>query len=101
MKALVAGWFSFDDGHATAGDVLAAEVVGSWLTEAGIDYEVAAVPPFAGRVDWRRASPADYEIVLFVCGPSGVLKNEAEFFDRFSGVRMVDVNLTMAESARQ
>ena len=35
MRALVAGWFSFEEMGATAGDLLARDVVCGWLDEAG------------------------------------------------------------------
>src|SRR5439155_23727038 len=38
LKILVAGWFSFDDMGATAGDLLARGVVEDWLREAGYGY---------------------------------------------------------------
>lgn len=98
MTALVAGWFSFEDGHATAGDLLAAQVVRRWLEEAGVDHELAAAPPFKGDVDWREADPGMYDAVIFVCGPFDALGNEAAFFERFEGRPMLGVNLSMPQS---
>ena len=48
MKALVAGWFSYANGHATAGDVLARDLLCQWLDQRGIDHEIAVAPPFEG-----------------------------------------------------
>lgn len=97
LTVLIAGWFSFEDGHATAGDVLAARVVRQWLDDAGIVNELAAAPPFEGDVHWRSANPAKYEIVIFVCGPFGVLRSEAEFFRHFANSRIVGVDLSVPD----
>ena len=47
MRALVMGWFSFHNGHATAGDVHARDLVCKWLGEAnytlGRDTSLTAV----------------------------------------------------------
>ena len=56
-KALIAGWFSFTDGHATAGDLLAMDLTCEWLKKAGYTYDVALDPPFKGGVNWRVADP--------------------------------------------
>ena len=53
MKALVAGWFSFPEMGATAGDVLVRDVVCGWLDEAGCPYDVAVADPFTNGVDWQ------------------------------------------------
>ena len=68
---LVAGWFSFEEGHATAGDVLARDLVCEWLKSAGYDVDVAFAPPFKGDLSWRGADPARYSHAIFVCGPLG------------------------------
>ena len=71
MKTLVAGWFSFEQMGASAGDLLARDVVCQWLREAKVAYDVALAPPFAGGVDWRAVDPASYDNLVFVCGPFG------------------------------
>jgi Polysaccharide pyruvyl transferase len=95
-KALVAGWFSFEVGHATAGDLLAADLVCEWLESADYSYDVALAPPFRGGVDWRTVAPQNYSDVVFVCGPftnrSGL---ELEFLSHFTGCRIIGVNLSM------
>ncbi len=69
MNTLIAGWFSFSNGHATAGDLLSRDLACKWMQEAGYTYEVAVAPPFTDGIDWRAADPAQYSTVLFVCGP--------------------------------
>ncbi|HMD60409.1 MAG TPA: hypothetical protein VKG78_03210, partial [Opitutaceae bacterium] len=98
MRVLVAGWFSFEEGHATAGDLLACELVCDWLEEAGHSYEVALAPPFTGGVDWRWVDPAAYPAVVFVCGPFGRGALEAEFLGQFAGSKVIGLDLTMIES---
>src|SRR4029453_846118 len=41
VRALIAGWFSFVDGEATAGDMLAAAAVEQALTENGLAHDTA------------------------------------------------------------
>src|SRR4051812_2348322 len=71
VKALVSGWFSFEQTGASAGDLLARDVACEWLRDAGRAFDVALAPPFTGGVDWRAVDPAAYSEVVFVCGPFG------------------------------
>jgi hypothetical protein len=98
MKALVAGWFSFERMGASAGDLLACELVQEWLDEAGRVYDVAFAEPFDGGVDWRDVDPADYSDVVFVCGPFGNGEPVSALLERFVGRRLVGVNLTMLDA---
>jgi len=95
MKALIVGWFSFEQGHATAGDLLSRDMACDWLGRAGLRYDVALAPPFEGGVDWRCADPAEYSHVVFVCGPFEQGELESEFLTRFAGCRLIGLNLTM------
>jgi hypothetical protein len=97
MKVLVTGWFSFDCGHATAGDVLARDVVCRWLQEAGLSYDIAAVPPFHGDLAWTSAVPSEYDAVLFICGPFRPGWPLTEYLEHFSGTRLIGVNVSMLE----
>ena len=96
MKTLVAGWFSFEEGQATAGDVLAAELACDWLEVAGHRCDLAVVRPFRGGVDWRGVDPAAYDEVVFVCGPFQDGPYEREFLGRFAGKKITGLDLTMA-----
>lgn len=98
MKALVAGWFSFEDMGATAGDLLTRDLVCEWLERAGFSLDVALAKPFFGGVDWRSADPARYSHVVFVCGPFGNGWPLTEFLSRFAGCKLVGVNLSMLEA---
>ena len=96
-KVLVAGWFSFKWGHATAGDLLAGDLACEWLESAGVSYDAALAPPFQGGVDWRSTNPSNYSHLLFVCGPFGNGTLEAEILKHFAGCEIIGLDLTMLE----
>ena len=99
MKTLVAGWFSFHEGHATAGDFVALDLTRRWLDEAGCAYDVASVLERYGGIDWRTANPDHYSQVVFVCGPFGRGEElELAFLERFRGRRLIGLNLSMMEA---
>jgi hypothetical protein len=97
MKALVAGWFSFQGMGTTAGDLMVRDVACDWLEEAGYEYEVAVAAPFTHErgIDWRGAAPSDYDCVLFVCGPIGDGPPVNEFLAHFRDCPKVGLDLTM------
>lgn len=95
LRALVAGWFSFPEGHATAGDVLAGEVACDWLRQAGFEVDVAMVEPVGSGRDWRTADPANYSHVVFVCGPFQRGELETEFLSRFARCNLIGLDLSM------
>ena len=95
MRVLIVGWFSFSNGHATAGDLLSRDLICKWLSEESIAFEFATDPPFTGGVNWRLTNPGDYSHVIFVCGPFGRGELEAQFLEHFSGCRLLGVNLSM------
>lgn len=97
MKVLVAGWFSFEEMGATAGDLLARDLVCEWLEEAGRAYDVAVAPPFTGGVDWQAVEPTDYSELVFVCGPFGNGWPITELLPRFAHCRLFGVDLTMLQ----
>jgi len=100
MRILVAGWFSFEDMGATAGDIIARDVTCQWLDEAAVEWDVADCSkfPFEGGVDWRSANPNDYTDLLFVCGPFGNGWPVTELLQHFSGCRLIGINLSLMES---
>jgi Polysaccharide pyruvyl transferase len=97
VRALVAGWFSFETMGATAGDLLARDVACRWLAEAGVPFDVACAPPFSGDVDWRDADPRRYSHVVFVCGPFGNGWPLSELLERFRDSSLVAVNVSLLE----
>src|SRR5688500_686716 len=99
MKALVAGWFSFQGMGTTAGDLMVRDVVCDWLEAAGFAYDVAVAAPVAHErgVDWRGATPGDYARVVFVCGPLGNGPAVPEFCAHFRICDRSGLDLTMLQ----
>jgi Polysaccharide pyruvyl transferase len=97
VKVLVAGWFSFEQMGATAGDLLARDLARDWLVAAGHEVDLAHAAPFGGGVDWRELDPRDYSCVVFVCGPFGNGPPLVDFLERFAGTPLVGLDLTMLE----
>ena len=96
-RVLVAGWFSWPDRGATAGDVQACEVVCHWLAVARRVFDVASVLPSLPGVDWRRVDPAQYSDVVFVCGPVGTQAPPLSLLRQFPASRHIGIDLTMLE----
>jgi hypothetical protein len=101
MKTLVAGWFSFTGMNVTAGDMLARDVACRWLGDAGVSFDVANSAACGPGVDWRAVDPAQYDQVLFVCGPFRENAITAEFLDRFRGRRLIGLDLSMLQPLQQ
>ena len=96
-RTLVAGWFSFEDMGASAGDLLARDVVCDWLRNDGHGFDIATAAPFTGGVDWHAVDPGRYSHVVFVCGPFGNGPPVVDFLKRFAACRLIGVNLTMLQ----
>lgn len=101
MKALVAGWFSFEQMGASAGDLLARDVACEWLATTGCPYDIALAPPFTGGLDWRAVDPREYSHVIFVCGPFGNGEPITQFLAHFAGCRLIGLNLSMLQPLDQ
>ena len=96
-RVLVAGWFSFAEGHATAGDLRARDVACRWLGEQGRAYDVANAPGFGAGVDWRSVDPARYAEVLFVCGPVGPDTPILDLLGRFAGSTAIGLGVSLID----
>jgi len=96
-RALVMGWFSFDSGNATAGDLLASEVVCGWLREAGTEFDVVTAGHFRSGLTWKNVHPARYSDLLFVCGPIGDWPEFSDILNKFRHCRIVGVNLSFLQ----
>jgi hypothetical protein len=94
-KLLVMGWFSFTNGHATAGDLLSRDLVCGWLDAAGYAHDIACAAPFDDGIDWTRTSPEDYAKVIFVCGPFQDGELERSVRSHFKDTPLIGVNLSM------
>ncbi len=97
MKVLLAGWFSFEQMGATAGDLLCRDLVHHWLRDAGIDHDIAIAPPFTGGIDWRTLDPKSYTHLVFVCGPFGNGPPVDEMLAAFNHCAMIGLNLSMLQ----
>jgi hypothetical protein len=97
VRTLVTGWFSYPTMGATAGDLMARDLVCGWLERAGQAFDVAHAPPFTGGVDWRTADPARYTHLVFVCGPFGRSEQTEALLQRFAHCRRIGLNLSMLE----
>ena len=97
MRVLLAGWFSFPGMGASAGDLMCRDLVREWLESAGMAVTVATATPFTDGVNWESLDPASVDGVVFVCGPFGNGWPIPEFLERFSGKRLVGINLSMLE----
>ncbi|MGY2002447.1 polysaccharide pyruvyl transferase family protein [Blastococcus sp. SYSU DS1024] len=97
MRVLVAGWFSFDEVIATVGDELGADAVTGWLTELGIDHDVAWAPYLRRGVHWRDVDPADYTHLVFTTGPVGDLAPLPELTTAFAGAQRWAVNVSVVD----
>lgn len=101
MTVLVTGWFSFESMGASAGDLLARDVVCGWLADAGHRFDIAVAPPFQGGIDWRTADPTAYHAVIFVCGPLGPARVLKELLARFAHCRLVAVDVSLLQTREQ
>ena len=97
MKVLIAGWFSFEDMGATAGDLICRDVLTRWLGEARVPFDIATAAPFTGGVQWETADPSDYTHLIFVCGPMGNGWPVTGLLERFGSCEQIGVNLTMLD----
>jgi len=101
MKVLIAGWFSYANGHATAGDLLARDLLCQWLDEEDIDHEIAVAPPFGGGRALDAIDPAEFSHIIFVCGPFGRGELEGDFLHRFPYCRLIGLNLSLRRPRQQ
>jgi len=101
MKVLLAGWFSFEQMGATAGDLLCRDLTGKWLREAGITHDIAVAHPFIDGVDWRVLAPNDYTHLIFVCGPFGNGPPVDEMLQAFAHCEMIGLNLSMLQDLNE
>jgi len=97
MRFLVAGWFSFDEVVATIGDELGADVVTGWLTELGVDFDVAWAPYLQRGANWRDVDPDRYTHVVFVSGPLMDTPLLHELAAVFTGAQRWAVNVSVVD----
>lgn len=95
-RALVAGWFSFFHGEATAGDLLAGDTVRTWLTQAGIPHDTA-LSPVLGGPSLEDVDPSLYTHLVFVCGPAAGWQVE-ELLIRFRHCTKLAVGVSVVDT---
>jgi hypothetical protein len=99
MRVLLAGWFSFLNGEATAGDLLALRAVRQSLDDAGLDSDIAWSPGFQpGGLRIEDAPPDRYSHLVFVCGP---LHGEqfTALHSRFAAQRRIAIGVSVIDPA--
>ncbi|RKN40087.1 polysaccharide pyruvyl transferase family protein [Streptomyces hoynatensis] len=97
-RTLLTGWFSFVEGEATAGDLLALQRVRAVLDRHGQPYDVAFSPRFRpDGLSLDDARPADYDRLLFVCGPLHGPRL-AELHERFAHCHRVAVGTSLVDA---
>ena len=94
-RALIAGWFSWPDCNATAGDVMACDVISQWLTNAGLEHDIARAAPIEPTLDWKALDPKQYTHLVFVCGPFNDNAYARDILEAFSHCKKIGVNLSM------
>jgi hypothetical protein len=98
-RALVAGWFSFDEVVATIGDELGCRTIVRWLQEAGWEVDVAYAPYLRRGVDWRTVAPDTIDLLVFTTGPLSAEPLLARLLDRFATVPAWAVNVSVIDPA--
>jgi hypothetical protein len=94
MRVLVTGWFSFDEVVATIGDELGADVVIGWLTELGVEHDVAWAPYLGRGPHWRDLDPTEYTHLVFVSGPLMDMPLLRELTAAFGSAQRIAVNVS-------
>ncbi|MFE3460762.1 polysaccharide pyruvyl transferase family protein [Nocardiopsis aegyptia] len=97
IRVVLAGWFSFRHGEATAGDVGAAEAVSAALGGHGIAHDVVWSPHFRSRgPTLEEVDPAAYSHLVFVCGPASG-EQVADLHRRFADCTRIAVGVSAVD----
>lgn len=99
VRIVVAGWPSFIDGEATAGDVLAIAQVADALRGPGRRVEQLFSPVLDGAAESATSvDPAGCSHLVFACGPVRG-RQVAELHDRFAAARRIAVGVSVPDPA--
>ena len=99
VRVVLAGWFSFRHGEATAGDVGAAEAVSAEIGGHGIDHDIVWSPHFRSRgTTLEEVDPAAYTHLVFVCGPAAG-EQIADLHRRFADCTRIAVGVSAVDLA--
>lgn len=97
MRVLVAGWPSFLDGEATAGDVLSMRRVSDALSQAGVPHDSAWSPVLRpGALSLEDATPRRYTHIVFVCGPAHG-EQVRRLHERYAGCHRIAVGVSVID----
>jgi hypothetical protein len=96
-RALIAGWFSFEEVVATVGDLSGCEVTAAWLGESGWACDVAMAPYMGVGVDWRAVDPSRYDLLVFTTGPLFHQPQLAALIQRFARCERWAINVSLVE----
>ncbi|MFI6007478.1 polysaccharide pyruvyl transferase family protein [Streptomyces sp. NPDC051243] len=98
-RILLTGWFSFQDGEVTAGDVLALRRVQDLLAGAGLAYDTVWSPGYLPEaLHLEDVRPETYSHLLFVCGPLHG-SQVARLHRRFARCRRIAVGTSVVDPA--
>lgn len=99
-RVLITGWFSFEGMGTTAGDLMAKDVLCQWLKNSGIDFKVAVANMFdtGESINWQTCNPQEFSDLIFLCGPFGNGWPLTELLERFAGVNLIGVNLSVLQN---
>ncbi|NGO43205.1 polysaccharide pyruvyl transferase family protein [Streptomyces ureilyticus] len=97
QRILLTGWFSFLDGEATAGDVLALRRVEQALDRAGLPYDTVWSPGFHPEaLHFADVRPDAYSHLVFVCGPLAG-SQVAWLHEEFRACRRIAVGVSVVD----
>ncbi|HKC29972.1 MAG TPA: polysaccharide pyruvyl transferase family protein [Jatrophihabitans sp.] len=96
-RALIAGWFSFDEVIATVGDLSGGEVTAAWLSECGWACDVAMAQYMGAGVDWRAVDPDGYDLLVFTTGPLFEQPQLAALLERFAICERWAINVSLLD----
>ncbi|RKS04618.1 polysaccharide pyruvyl transferase [Nocardiopsis sp. Huas11] len=97
IRVVLAGWFSFLHGEATAGDVGAAEAVSAEIGAHGIAHDIVWSPHFRSRgPTLEEVDPAAYSHLVFVCGPAAG-EQVTELHRRFADCTRIAVGVSAVD----
>jgi hypothetical protein len=96
-RALVTGHFSIPGGGGTFGDIEAKEIICKWLSETGIEYDVASNNEDGVQgLKIEQIDERNYGIFIFVCGPWYPRQTiPSMLLTRFKHCIKIGVNLTV------
>jgi len=83
---------------ATAGDLMAAEVVQTWLADEGIAFDIAIAKPLTHGIPMSDSRPSAYSHLVFACGPFGDGPPITEMLTEFAVIPLVATFVSLLQS---